>query len=90
MIWSKVWKILVEECGASPIETAFVSRQGDFTEWRFIGGLGFGGKIWKGRGRLYVTCYCEDETSKRLAMIKRANLRLEELIEQRKGGRDES
>ena len=42
-------------------------------EFRFQGGLGFGGKFWRNNGRFYVTCYREDETPERLAMIKATN-----------------
>ena len=87
MFWSKVWQILVEECGASQDDMGFISRQGDFVEWRFIGALGFGGKVWKNRGQLYVNCYHENETPERLSMIKRANRRLADLITKNQDGR---
>ena len=42
-------------------------------EYRFCGNLGFGGKFWfNDDGEMYVTCYPEDETPERLAMIEKA------------------
>lgn len=79
----QVWDILVEACGAYP------EMPGDFiywwekddpisdTEYRFQGRLGFGGKFWRYRGRHFVTCYTEDETEERLAMIESADAKLE-------------
>ena len=60
-------------------------------EWRFSGDLGYGGKFWRleddshpihemvKHSPYYVTCYCEDETSDRLSMIKIANNLLKEV-----------
>jgi hypothetical protein len=78
--------VLVAECGASPddqygVLQAFLRyatqtpRLGAL-EWRFCGALGFGGKwYWDGR-RAYVSCYPEDRTPEREAMVERANARL--------------
>jgi hypothetical protein len=82
-IWVKVYDILVEECGAHESERdSFIINQLEKDhprEWRFCGSLGFGGKFWRNSGRLYVNCYNEDATPKRLAMIEKANARLEKL-----------
>jgi hypothetical protein len=48
-------------------------------EWRLNSALGFGGKVHLNASRLYVTCYREDETPKRLEMIEAANTRLASL-----------
>jgi hypothetical protein len=75
----EVWDILVAECGASEQgREAYrleVAERGWPEEWRFVGALGFGGKVrWDRHGeRLYVDCYREDETPERKAMIDRAN-----------------
>ena len=81
-----IWTVLVQECGAAEGDGMlgrawFLAAQQHrpVTEYRFIGALGFGGKFWINDGRLYVTCYREDETPERLAMIERANRRLAEL-----------
>lgn len=83
-----VYDILVEECGASESQRPeFVHHQvtSRVDEWRFMGALGFGGKFWRNHGRLpggtwgevwYVTCYPEDSTPEREAMIRTANWRL--------------
>lgn len=77
-----VWTILHEECGAGdemPLDFAPWPQRGG--EYRFIGALGFGGKVWSYRYadlglRLYVTAYPEDMTPERQAMIDKANQRL--------------
>jgi len=84
-----IYDILIQECGATEIcgivptseREHFVERQmaEEIREWRFCGWLGFGGKFWRNSGRMYVTCYSEDETPKRKAMIESANKRLEAL-----------
>jgi hypothetical protein len=79
-----VYDILVQECGASETYLScserghFIQQQieREVTEWRFCGNLGFGGKFWRIGGRLYVSCYRDDETPERLKMIEAANKRL--------------
>lgn len=74
-----IYDVLVEECGAPDrphLRASFADAFPACREWRFSGALGFGGKVWAHPGSLYVTCYREDETPKRLAMMKRANDRL--------------
>lgn len=46
-------------------------------EWRFQGKLGFGGKYWSEINE--VSCYSEDETPERLALIKLINKELKKL-----------
>jgi len=78
--WNEVYDILVIVCGAPehPFDRrTFVSSGNDITEWRFCGSLGFGGKFWNNNGRLYVSCYREDETPEKLRAIDRANEKLE-------------
>lgn len=79
-----VYDVLVEECRAHPDDRATFVRNFDEharLEWRFVGALGMGGKVWKQtRPMLFVTCYSEDETPERLAMIERANARLAALV----------
>ena len=82
------YTVLVEECGARDDDQRqhFLVAVEGFKrfEYRFMGALGFGGKLWLSVGlrELYVTCYREDETPARLAMIERANARLAELVEE--------
>jgi hypothetical protein len=80
--------VLVEECGARE------DLRGDFIgyltrpldigthEFRFSGALGFGGKCYlDGRPRsLRVSCYPEDRSVERDAMVDRANSRLSGLL----------
>lgn len=92
----EIFHILAEECGyADPYNgrgfiEAIIAPQPDgghiCHEYRFQGALGFGGKFRNNGNREntpYVDCYREDETPARLAMIKRANARLDELFANR-------
>ena len=75
----RVWTILVEECGADERNREdFIRTLDRWNEYRFMGTLGFGGKVWNTRGGFYVTCYKEDETVSRRLSMKRANERLKE------------
>lgn len=49
-------------------------------EWRFCGGLGFGGKFWHNHG-FSVSCYSEDSNKKRNKMIADANEKLKVLYQ---------
>lgn len=77
----RIWNILVKHCDAKIDSDSFINLavNGKLTEFRFIGNLGFGGKIWNNRYSFYVTCYPEDETPVRLAAIKCANEELSKL-----------
>jgi hypothetical protein len=67
----------------------FVDPSSNFastSEFRFQGKLGFGGKFWVSPVRAlrnlcpwFVSCYSEDETPEREAMVRLANERLLEL-----------
>lgn len=71
----EIWKILVEECGATESEqdnfVSVMSCDGS-TEYRFCGHLGSGGKVHFG-DRVTVSCYKEDESKNVLGMIEVAN-----------------
>jgi hypothetical protein len=84
-IFTRAYDILVDQAGApgrAETRASFVSH---FTthrgalEWRFMGSLGFGGKFWRNDGRYYITCYREDETKKRKAVIDKVNRLLDAL-----------
>jgi hypothetical protein len=79
---NEVYDVLVKEAGApESMRRSFLQAQMDETcpcrEYRFCGELGFGGKFWANDGRMYVTCYREDETKKRARIIERVNGLLE-------------
>ena len=86
----QIWTILSDTCGANPDPDAWGQRASfvscainqeeyqRWIEWRFGGSLGFGGKVWN-NGNFYVTCYSEDRTPERDAMIDAANIRLSAL-----------
>lgn len=88
-----VYDVLEAECRAPVMSRDSFVRE--FTserpthEWRFQGALGFGGKIYMDVTRphwainpspMWVSCYRENETPERLAMIDRANERLANLF----------
>lgn len=82
-----IWDVLVEFCGATSDRLerdsfVYAATDGKWTEWRFQGFLGFGGKVWNNAGRFYVTCYREDETEKRRKSVEDANEALAEILEE--------
>lgn len=78
-----IYDILVKICGAAESERqGFVYDQtgnNPTDEWRFRGLLDFGGKFWRNCGKIYVTCYKEDETPARLEIIEKANEALKKI-----------
>lgn len=75
---TEVYDILARYCGAPESGKAdFILHQTSsfVSEYRFIGSLGFGGKIYRtdARGRWRVSCYREDETPERLEAMIYAN-----------------
>jgi len=73
-----IYDALVEYAGAPDNEfwrQTFVDwfTGTDGTEFRFQGALGFGGKLRRQDGRLFVDCYPEDVTNVRRKMIARTN-----------------
>jgi hypothetical protein len=89
-LYQRVWDVLVRYAGAYEDEKGrqrrhFIwaamerDRLRRMTEYRFSGKLGFGGKIWRDNGTLYVTCYKEDQTKQRQKTIERVNTVLREL-----------
>ena len=80
--WKQVYGILVEECGARDLDGSWAysefrhSQLRGTTEFRFGDTLGFGGVLFNSGGRLYVSCYSEDDTPEREAAIEAANARL--------------
>ena len=54
--------------------------KGTWTEWRFGGPLGFGGKVWFNAGRWYVSCYPEDRKAKQERIIEKTNAALDKLF----------
>jgi hypothetical protein len=80
------YNVLVRYCGAREDgrEMFLAAQQAHHpTEYRFVGALGFGGKFWLNDGRVYVTCYREDETDERRDRIAVANRMLAELVDPR-------
>ena len=83
---NKYFGILVDHAGASEDQrTQFLHYMMEddgvgFKEWRFGGYLGFGGKAKMNHSHAYVTCYQEDETPERRAIITTVNELLKDLI----------
>lgn len=76
-----IWNVLVNYCGANADWQGFDQSFPACREFRFGGSLGFGGKVWCDHGRVYVTCYPEDETPERLDIISTANVLLERIMD---------
>lgn len=81
LFYNQVYSILVEHGDAhETYREHFVSHaleeEHSLHEWRFCGNLGFGGKIWRDNGRLFVRCYPEDVTPEREAVIETINAKL--------------
>lgn len=73
----KVYDVLVEIGGADKTDKdnfIYHHTKEECSEWRFYGKLGFGGKYRSGYNM--VTCYPEDETPQRKALIDEINERL--------------
>ena len=82
-IFHKIYDLLEEHVGAEPWHRddfiqCLAYKRG--VEYRFCGNLGMGGKFYNDGGRLYVTCYEEDETDERFKAIETVNELLTELL----------
>lgn len=79
-----IWDTLVNWLGASSKAIDFYQfsqRFPECREYRFMGEAGFGGKVWRSNdGRVYVTCYTEDETPRLKELIEAANASLARLL----------
>lgn len=78
-----IYDVLVEHADAQPEERhAFKQVWPECGEYRFMGSLGFGGKVWwmyhtvVNEREVYVTAYPEDMTDERWATIQRVNTQL--------------
>lgn len=89
-LYGRVWDILALYAGASVDvrdRDRFIqcmsqrTKRGGYEvqEYRFGGGLGFGGKLWRYDGRFYITCYPEDETPDLRRIIDKTNEALKDL-----------
>lgn len=85
----KIYDYLVEH-GSAPVSIhdgidrnkevfVFHASQEGITEYRCVFALGFGGKFWNNMDRWYVSCYKEDRTPERDALIRKINAFLEGL-----------
>jgi hypothetical protein len=76
----RIYTILEECCGASPLEREAFSRymtaEHRQWEWRFGGWLGFGGKLYADSRSVHVDYYREDRTPIRDFAVKTANERI--------------
>lgn len=86
---SSIYDILIRCCGASEAEydrEAFVNLAERYSErrvleYRFMGSLGGGGKVWLyNSDKPYVSCYQEDETPARRQAMTKANEELAWLV----------
>lgn len=80
--WEAVYSILVECCGASELARgeflAYMARPVPYGhEFRFMGWLGMGGKLYSNSQGVYVDCYSEQKTPLVTFAIKVANERIQ-------------
>lgn len=86
---SDIWEVLVEECGARADERDDFVRSAQSInptwglEYRFMGDLGFGGKVYVrprlDRWEVFVSQYIEDETEISRAQVAAAMARFEKM-----------
>jgi hypothetical protein len=85
-LYQKIYDILEEYTGALPWHRddfiEYFTTNPDATEYRCCDNLGFGGKFWNNAGKLYVSCYPEDETDERYQTIEKVNELLQTLLEE--------
>jgi hypothetical protein len=77
-IANRAYDVLVQECEALEGEregfVRYMTAPGmSHKEWRFRGSLGVGGKLYWNHGRVYASCYIEDQTPERTRRINRTN-----------------
>jgi hypothetical protein len=83
--WDEVYSLLVKEARA--IEESrphFLQIIDETSEYRFMGDLYMGGKLWHNSNRQgvpYVTCYKEDENVRIINLISTINTKLVEMAE---------
>lgn len=76
----EIWTILVQNVRAHEhMRDDFVCHavHEQWTEYRFGGMLGFGGKVWNNMGRVYINAYDEDCTPEIDVIINKTNKLLE-------------
>lgn len=86
-IANSIVDILIEHCGVAANRRKTIVEDlmwNDLTEYRFMAGLGVGGKLKHNHNRLYVDCYPEDNNSSRRLMIQAANSKLAKLYKENK------
>lgn len=80
MNWNAIADILVSTCGWTVDDYGrqqFIqAMEGGCTEYQFMGGLGFGGKLYRNRDGLHVDCPLEDRRPERSAMMAATNEKL--------------
>lgn len=81
-IANQIFDILIEKAGATERwRQDFVYRQGEgCVEYRFQGGLGFGGKFYNELGGWRVSCYPEDVNEDRRQVMSETNHALFQLF----------
>jgi len=83
-LYHKVYDILEQRLGAETwnrddFVEYFAHNNG--VEYRCCPALGFGGKFWNNAGKLYVSCYPEDETDEVYTLIEEVNVLLQHILE---------
>lgn len=83
-ILNKIYDVLEEYTGALPWNrddfVQYFTTNLKAKEYRGCDKLGFGGKFWNNNGKLYVTCYPEDEDDERYVIIEKVNKILDDIL----------
>ena len=78
-VWAgRILDLLIQDAGAHARDRDQFMRwaKDGYSEFRFCGTLGFGGKFWNNAGRWYISCYKEDSTPERERTIQAVNEKL--------------
>jgi len=79
----QIFAVLVNRCdcdrdhGPALIRYLLENKNG---EYRFQGNLGFGGKLYFNNDKCYVSCYSNDESPKRLEIIRVVNEEISKIL----------
>jgi hypothetical protein len=85
-LYHKIYDILEQYTGALPWHRdnfiEYFTNDPLATEYHCCDNLGSGGKFLNNEGKLYVSCYPEDETDERYRTIETVNKLLEQLLQE--------
>lgn len=85
-MYNKIYDILEEYTDARPWHRddfiEYFTTDSNAAEYRCCDKLGFGGKFWNNAGKIYVSCYEEDETDERYQIKETVNSILQDMLDE--------